>query len=265
MNQQKIVDEWNSASDKWFSNINYEEIFKMLYEDPYRGFPKAVGNIIKENFSSLKNKRILVPSSGDNIAVFAFSLLGARVTSTDIAINQLKNAKKISEEKNLEIDYIVSDTMHLQEFPENTFELVYTSNGVHPWINNLENMYKNIKRVLKINGKFIFFDTHPFSRPFDEKLYNNYLKIIKLYDDIGPFDEEVPRFEYRIQDFINAIARSNLKIIKMEEFHSDPIDHPLFIYLYEYNYKNNGNYNWEINPWAALPQCLAMCCEKVRD
>jgi ubiquinone/menaquinone biosynthesis C-methylase UbiE len=262
MDQQKIVEDWNSVSEEWFANINYKEIFRMLYENAFIGFPKAIADMIKKNFSSLKNKKVLVPSSGDNIAVFAFALMGAKVTSTDIAENQLMNAKKISDEKNLEIEYVVSDTMKLEEFADNSFDLVYTSNGAHPWIFDLESMYKNINRVLKKNGKFIFFDTHPFSRPFDEKLYDNKLKVVKLYDDIGPFNEAVPRFEYRTQDFINAIAKSGLKIIRMEEFHSDPMDLPLHNYLHEYNHPNNGNYNWEINPWAALPQCLSMCCEK---
>jgi len=35
----------------------------------------------------LKGKKICVPSSGDNHVVFAFALLGAKVTSCDIAEN----------------------------------------------------------------------------------------------------------------------------------------------------------------------------------
>lgn len=65
---------------------------------------------------------------------------------------------------------IDSDSMKLEELADETFDLVYTSNGVHVWIHDLGTMYRNFHRILKENGRYIMFDTHPWSRPFDKKL-----------------------------------------------------------------------------------------------
>jgi hypothetical protein len=57
----------------------------------------------------LEGKRVCVPASGDNTAVFAFHLLGARVTSTDISAEQLKNAQTIALEHGWGIEFICED------------------------------------------------------------------------------------------------------------------------------------------------------------
>ena len=73
----------------------------------------------------------------------------------------------------LDITYYCSDSMKLEELVDETFDLVYTSNGVHVWIHDLGTMYRNFHRILKENGRYIMFDTHPWSRPFDKKLLGN--------------------------------------------------------------------------------------------
>lgn len=65
-----------------------------------------------------------------------------------------------------DIEFICDDTMKLTKISPNAYDFVYTSNGVHIWINDLESMYNNIYRVLKPTGTYIMFDIHPFMRPF---------------------------------------------------------------------------------------------------
>lgn len=64
-------------------------------------------------YPDLKSKKILLPSSGDNHAAFAFALLGAKVTSADISERQLENATVIAEKLNLHIDFVCDNTMEL--------------------------------------------------------------------------------------------------------------------------------------------------------
>ena len=99
------------------------------------------------------------------------------------------------------IDFICTNTMTRASVETDTYDLVYTSNGVHVWINDLNAMYENIRRVLKPNGISIMFDIHPLQRPFDEQM-----KIYKAYDYTGSFEDETSvTFHWRIQDTINAI------------------------------------------------------------
>ena len=62
--------------------------------NPAWAFPRPVYDMISEKFPNLQGKRVLVPSSGGNEAVYGFHLLGAKVTSADISERQIFNAKK---------------------------------------------------------------------------------------------------------------------------------------------------------------------------
>lgn len=87
--------------------------------------------MLRSAFDSFKGLRVLVPSSGDNGAVFAFHMLGASVTSADISGRQLENAKKLADGEGWNIEFVRADSMTLDGIPDGKFDLVYTSNGVH--------------------------------------------------------------------------------------------------------------------------------------
>ena len=202
-----IKNHWNNNTGEYDqSDIPvYEEIIK----NPERAFPINLYPLIKKNMGDLRGKKICVPSSGDNAAVFGFHLLGARVTSCDFAENQLKHAKIFAEKQNWDIEFICQNSMELDKIDDSVYDLVYTSNGVHVWIDDLPAMYKNFYRVLKNGGYNIFFETHPMSRPFDNSTYE--LKIEKLYEDTGPHGK-IPTFAWRTQDFVNAAAQAGFVI-----------------------------------------------------
>ena len=75
------------------------------------------------------------------------------------------------------------------------------------------------------------FDTHPWSRPFDKgSLEEGKFVIRKPYEETGPFLDDVT-YDWRIQDYVNALVSSGFSILRMEEFHSIPEDLPNHNYL----------------------------------
>ena len=197
-----VKDSWNNYSDDYYNRIyNYNDDISHLKTDPWWAFPLSVQTMLRAEFPDFRGKHILIPSSGDNGAVFAFYLLGAVVTSTDISARQLENAKSIVDNEEWDIEFICSDSMTLEGVDNNKYDLVYTSNGVHVWINDLQSMYYNFNRVLKPDGRYIMFDTHPFNRPFDDS--GNEIKIIKDYDNIKGN-------HWRVMDLYNAIISQGL-------------------------------------------------------
>ena len=260
-----IKNKWNERSDEYFKqDIDcYDEIIK----NPERAFPIMLYPLIKKYIGDLRGKKVLVPSSGDNIGVFGLHLLGAKVTSCDIAENQLKNAKILADKYNFnDIEFICQDSMKLDKIKDSEYDLVYTSNGVHIWIDDLQGMYKNFHRVLKPGGYNIFFETHPMSRPFDNTTYE--VKIVKLYENIE-LEDDVPEYLWRTQDIVNAVISAGFNIKEMQEFHSLREDLNSHNYLlineaHKDKYKWHGDtFDWKVNPWAALPQCLCLCSQKV--
>ena len=257
----EIEQTWDSYSDEHFGKLDYAEIFKEIGKDPYRGFPKAVAELLAEYFPDLRGKKVCVPSCGDCVAAFAFCEMGAEVFAADISCGQIENARKRAEGKNYNIKFLHSDSMSLNELNNDFFDLVYTSNGVHVWIRDLTAMYKNFSRILKKGGIYIMFDMHPWSRPFDKgSLEEGKFVIRKPYEETGPFLDDVT-YDWRIQDYVNALVSSGFSILRMEEFHSIPEDLPNHNYLSD-NYDEPDKYDWHKNPCAALPQCLGFVCRK---
>jgi len=240
--------------------------YERIAVNPEKAFPITVFPLVQKYAGELRGKKVLVPSSGDNVAAFGFHLLGAEVTSCDIAENQIKNAKAVADRYGWDVEFLVQDSMKLDKIEDGAYDLVYTSNGVHVWINDLPGMYRNFYRVLKPGGYNIFFETHPMSRPFDNTTYE--VKIKKLYEDVGPFADD-PTFAWRTQDFVNAVVSVGFVIREMQEFHSlrEDLEAHNYLIVKRSIVKNDNwpgdTFDWKVNPWAALPQCLCLCSQKI--
>ncbi|WP_152396842.1 class I SAM-dependent methyltransferase [Paenibacillus guangzhouensis] len=266
MNKIKDVQEaWNRWSDTDFAKYRSPDRIAKLITEPESAFHKTTYAMIREAFPSLEGKRICVPSSGDNHAVFAFHLMGAIVTSCDISERQLEHASNIAHRHGWDIEFIWDDTMELNKLHNNAYDFVYTSNGVHVWINNLQSMYDHVHRILDRRGIYMMFDIHPFLRPFGIQARKE-IHIVHPYHLTGPFGE-IPRYKWRIQDLMNAMIRSGLYVRQVEEMYAED---GLF---WVDDSQNEGDTmterelhqlcNWEYNPLAALPQWLTIQAGKL--
>ena len=212
---EKNKRDWEQYAKKWSAYNHSDKVLRPILDCPSKAFHKTTWDLLQKYIPDLAGKRICVPSSGDNHAVFAFALLGAKVTSCDISENQLAYAKEIADREGIgdAIEFICADTMKLEGVRDGEYDLVYTSNGVHVWLNDLPSMYTNISRVLKHGGLNIIYEIHPYLRPFNEDL-----KMIKPYDATGPFeDEETVCFHWRLQDIMNAVMDSGMRLEHLEE------------------------------------------------
>ena len=92
-----IQQAWDDGSDAYFDRVHKNGEVAHLKDDPWWAFPTPVRAMLRAGCGALEGARVLVPSSGDNGAAFAFHLLGASVTSTDISPRQLHNARAIAD------------------------------------------------------------------------------------------------------------------------------------------------------------------------
>ncbi len=254
----KVKAHWNEISDSdWYQSLRTEEKLSKISEYPASAFHPAVYAMICRHLDGIAGKRILLPSSGDNHAAFAFSILGAEVTSADISERQLEHAREIADRLGLKIQFVCDDTMELSRIPDDTYDLVYTSNGTLTWISDLNSMYRNIHRVLKSGGYSVLYDMHPFNRPFSGEAWTA-PRIVKSYHDV------FPELHWRVQDIVNANIRAGLSICELAEL---PAMDASFWYTYAELIQKNpeeltGLDDWRRNPMAALPAWLALAAGK---
>ncbi len=254
---KEIRDVWNQGSDEWYKTHMSERKLGIIENNPERAFPREISALIKTYFPNLQGKCVCVPASGDNTAVFGFHLLGAKVTALDISERQLYNAKKIADRKGWDIEYICEDNMDFSQVKGDEFDLIYTSNGVHVWISDLVQMYKNFHRVLRSGGKYIMFELHPINRPLDDS--DSQIKAVKPYEEIGPFKGAM-NYHWRTQDIVNSVINAGFTIANMEEIHSHigDLDACWYKTLDEAEADNNRKFDWKQNPFAVLPQWLGL-------
>jgi SAM-dependent methyltransferase len=260
---------WDAYADKYAARLYASPELERLARDPASAFHRATWALIREAVPDLSGKRVLVPSSGDNMAVFAFALMGAHVTSADISQRQLENAEKAAWALGLRgIRFVRADTMKLEGIESGAYDLAYTSNGVHVWIDDLDGMYQNIARALKPGGKYALHEIHPFNRPFDDGA-----RIIKPYDATGPFEKGSDvTFHWRLMDILGALLRAGLNLRRFEEMFAEksytdpawvPCEKQVRDGYREYDHAEvDALYDWRRNPMAALPQWFSLLAEK---
>lgn len=255
---KQVKDRWNKTSDAdWYQSLRTDEKIAELVKEPASAFHPAVYGLIKKYITDLHGRKVLLPSSGDNHAAFAFALMGAQVTSSDISERQLEHAQEIADKLSLDICFVCDDTMQLSNIEDNTYDLIYTSNGTHTWIKDLVSMYQNIYRVLKPAGLSIMYDIHPFNRPFTGEPWEA-PQVIKSYQ------ETMPHCHWRVQDLVNAMTEAQLTIKEMQELQAVNAS---FWFSYDELIKQNMDEiekinNWEYNPMAALPAWISIVAQK---
>jgi len=184
MNEKTQAD-WDACSDEYFDGKDRPLAIEQIKQDPYFAFPREVRAMLKEAFPDFAGKKVLVPSCGNGYAAYAFHLLGAEVTAADLSSQQLKNAGRDAEAQGWDIEFIQADSMTLEGLPDGAFDLIHTSNGAHVWIGDLPMIYGNFQRVLKPGGAYVFFETHPFHRPFGDTGFKGFKRVVvkKPYSD----------------------------------------------------------------------------------
>lgn len=253
---------WNRFAEAYSEFNHSNQMLARIKANPASVFHPVVWEQIQKYLPYPEGKKICVPSSGDNHAVFAFALMGAHVTSCDISEKQLAHAQKAAETLGIShsIEFIRADTMTLDPLPDNKYDFVYTSNGVHVWINDLSGMYHNIHRILRPNGLYMLFEIHPFLRPFDDSM-----KVIKPYDLTGPFEKNSEvTYAWRIQDILNALMDAGIRLVYFGEMPAEKdYDWPFWISAEEIvkgvtvpKEEVDRMHDWKFNPMAALPNWM---------
>ena len=122
-------------------------------------------------------------------------------------------------------------------------------------------MFGEIYRILRPGGHYIFYDIHPFQRPWRDQVIP--IEVAKPYWETGPFeDEEDATFEFHwaIADILNPLANSGFILRRILE---SPADDSRFWQEYSYLPGTDDRLlDWNENPRSALPVWLALAARK---
>lgn len=202
----------SSKVKKWWNNNSKD--FQKDHKVPI-GITYGPG-IPTENklnlIGNVKGKNVLEIGCGGAQCGIEFAKNGAKVTGVDISKKQLEYAKKLAEKNNVKIKFIEGDMKNLNKIKSNSQDIVFSSWALF-YVSDLKKCFKEVYRVLKKKGIFVFSTHHPFWETIDKKK----LKIKRNYFDTGEYQEKLKRgifvaYKHTISEIINNLINANLTI-----------------------------------------------------
>jgi ubiquinone/menaquinone biosynthesis C-methylase UbiE len=147
---------------------------KIINEKQYNNFAEGyseniqqLNSVSRESFfgvvgSELKDKSVLDVACGDGTDGKIYKDMGATYAGVDISEENIRVAKTLDNQS----EFLVGRAEELA-FTNESFDLVVSKYAIQSFL-DIEKFYKEVHRVLKPGGKFIFLGTHP-TRQFIEK------------------------------------------------------------------------------------------------
>jgi len=256
-----IKDRWNALADDW-NRFRTKPVVDNIIADPMSYFRTELQALFQRFVGDFAGREVLVIGSGSGRAAFAFHLLGARVTALDLSEKQIEHTASVARAYDWDISFINDDAVTLRRIDLDRYDFVYMPNGVLFWIDDLSALYASVRRVLKPGGLYLTYDMHPFMPPFD---FGNTSKavLIRDYDNVGPMGD-MATYHWRMQDIVNAMVASGLRLVHMEEMKAASgtfwVDEDKAGEIPPAELAQL--YKRETNPLYALPQCLSLVARK---
>jgi len=201
--ENEVKEVYNKLS-KRYHKITADHFFNAYLEVP------ATTSLLK----NVKNKKVLDLGCGTGRHTRILKRRGAKVWGIDLSPKMLEIAK--SEIK--DVDFKVG-TVYKLPYKSNFFDII-VAGLVIGYFKNLDKAFKEIHRVLKKNGIFVFSLTNPLleiseyikGKPGTYRKFKNYFKEGKTYAYWPTFKVKMPYYHRTLQTLIRTIIRNNLVI-----------------------------------------------------
>ena len=154
--------------------------------------------------------------SGDNHAAFALAGLG-RAGHLDRYRRRPARGRRRSRAGALGLDirFLHADAADLGALDAESFDLVVSTNGFFVWIADLAAVFGEVHRILEPGGRYLFYDVHPFQRPW-KGMGATSARRETLLGHRGPSKEDGQRpsfeFNWTLADLLNQMVEQGLQI-----------------------------------------------------
>lgn len=159
--------------------------------------------------------------------------LGAIVTAIDISDVAINKAKELNTIMGTDVNFIQTNIYDLQIVLKEKYDIVYTSYGTIVWLPDLMKWAEIISHFLKIDGKFIFVEFHPFLLMLDEEMkefiygyFNNGAVIENIQGTYADFESDIKQdivtWNHSTGEIINSLIKNNIQILSFDEYDFSP-------------------------------------------
>jgi SAM-dependent methyltransferase len=137
----------------------------------------------------LKGRDVLEIGCGGAQCSVAFALRGARVTGLDLSAEQLKFAQALAARHDVEIELVQHDMRDLEPISSASKDIVFSAFALQ-FVEDRTQTFREVRRVLRPGGVFVFSLDHPFFRKVDPDT----LMLVESYNETGPTIDDRGKF-----------------------------------------------------------------------
>ena len=219
-----------------------------ISEGHYHHFKKALleGNHklnkhIQSELGNLNGKKIIHLQCNTGADTILLSRMGASATGVDLVPDNILYTRKLADDLNVKnVSFIESDIMELMDKHDEKYDVVFVSEGAIGWLPDIKKWGQTIRHLLKDDGFFYIYESHPFYMMLDEeKLADNIMEVKYPYfgkepdidDSIGGYASawadgvQAYFWMYTVSDIINTLVSAGLHIEYFNEFQENICDY----------------------------------------
>ncbi|MGC5031863.1 class I SAM-dependent methyltransferase [Micromonospora sp. DT229] len=137
----------------------------------------------------VKGARVLEIGCGAAAGSRWLDVQGADVTALDLSTGMLRHAKLAAERSGVHVPLVQADALAMP-FQAGTFDTVHTAFGAVPFVADSEALMREVFRVLRPGGAWVFAVTHPMRWIFLDDPGEAGLTAVHSYFDRRPYVEQ---------------------------------------------------------------------------
>ena len=218
-----------------------------ISEDHYHAFKKTLSEgshrfnkYILEELGCLSGKKIIHLQCNTGADTILLARMGEGAVGVDLVPDNIKYARKLAEDLGVgNARFIESDIMEFMDRHDEKYDIVFVSEGAIFWLPDLMKWGQTIRHLLKDDGFFYIFDSHPFFMMLDEvKLQDGFYDVKYPYFGKAPnIDEwiggyacepkggvEAYDWMHTVGDIIGSLTSAGMQIEYFHEFQENFFD-----------------------------------------
>lgn len=209
---------WNESSDSF--QKGYFEPNSELTTAHYGVHAPSENNL--KLLGNIRGKRILEVGCGGAQCSIAFAKKGAICTGIDLSREQLKHAEGLVKKHGVRVRLVRGDFHDLGMFKPNSFDIAFSA-WAFQYSPNLKKLFKQVHRVLKKGGLFVFSTEHPFYMTMDDKTQ----KMRRSYFKTGRYEEmetwpdgsrhKFVSYRTKVSDIFNSLVDAGFRVERILE------------------------------------------------
>jgi SAM-dependent methyltransferase len=174
---------WDSDADAYQA-----EHGDFLGEVDFRWCPEGLREADARLLGDVRGQRVVEIGCGAAAAARWLATQGADVVALDLSVGMLRHALAAAARSGVRVPLVQADAMRLP-FPRRTFDLACTAFGAIPFVPDSATAMREVFRVLRPGGRWVFAVTHPMRWIFLDDPGEGGLVAVHSYFDRRPYVE----------------------------------------------------------------------------